>query len=98
MGCLGTVEQRYLVKSDKECCEERVYEVCGAMCRNIRHEQLGNQNGYKPEQIETSDVSMMSSVMGYAYGKPLDDWRYTPRDFPMRNCWTRRLPCMLRCI
>lgn len=30
------------LKSDKECCEERVYEVCGAMCRNIRHEQSGN--------------------------------------------------------
>ena len=26
---------------------------------------LAIQNGYKPEQIETSDVSMMSSVMGY---------------------------------
>lgn len=45
-GVLGYGGAEILGKSDKECCEERVYEVCGAMCRNIRHEQLGN-----PERV-----------------------------------------------
>ena len=46
LGMLGYGGAKILGKSDKECCEERVHEVCGAMCRNIRHEQLGN-----PERV-----------------------------------------------
>ena len=35
---------------------------------------LAAQCGYKPEQIESSDVSMFTSIMGYAImGKSLDD-------------------------
>ena len=45
-GVLGYGGAEILGKSDKECCEERVYEVCGAMCRNIRHEQLGKKERY----------------------------------------------------
>lgn len=42
LGMLGYGGAEILGKSDKECCEERVYEVRRAMCRNIRHEQSGN--------------------------------------------------------
>ena len=49
----------------------RFVEVCAG---TFAMANLAIQNGYKPEQIETSDVSMMSSVMGYAItGKPLDE-------------------------
>lgn len=49
---------------------------------------LAIQNGYKPEQIETSDVSMMSSVMGYAItGKPLDELEIHAQGFGIRRKW-----------
>ena len=74
MGCLGTVEQRYLVNLIKNAAKNgytRFVEPCAG---TFAMSNLAIQNGYKPEQIETSDVSMMSSVMGYAItGKPLDE-------------------------
>ena len=74
MGCLGTVEQRYLVNLIKNAAKNgytRFVEPCAV---TFAMSNLAIQNGYKPEQIETSDVSMMSSVMGYAItGKPLDE-------------------------
>lgn len=74
LGCLGTVEQRYLVNLIKNAAKNgytRFVEPCAG---TFAMSNLAIQNGYKPEQIETSDVSMMSSVMGYAItGKPLDE-------------------------
>ncbi len=66
MGCLGTVEQRYLINLIKNAAKNgytRFVEPCAG---TFAMSNLAIQNGYKPEQIETSDVSMMSSVMGYA--------------------------------
>lgn len=49
----------------------RFIEPCGGY---FAMAQLAVQAGFKPEQIETSDVTFYSSVLGYAYmGKPLDD-------------------------
>lgn len=42
LGMLGCGGAEILSKSDKKCCEEWVYEIRGAMRRNIRHEQSGN--------------------------------------------------------
>lgn len=74
LGCLGTCEQRFLVKLIRNAAKNgytRFVEVCAG---TFAMANLAIQNGYKPEQIETSDVSMMSSVMGYAItGKPLDE-------------------------
>ena len=74
LGCLGTVEQRYLVNLIKNAAKNgytRFVEPCAG---TFAMSNLAIQNGYKPEQIETSDVSMMSSVMGYAItGKSLDE-------------------------
>ena len=79
---LGYGGAEILGKSDKECCEERVYEVRRAMAGTFAMSNLAIQNGYKPEQIETSDVSMMSSVMGYAItGKPLDELEIHAQSF-----------------
>ncbi len=93
LGCLGTVEQRYLVNLIKNAAKNgytRFVEPCAG---TFAMSNLAIQNGYKPEQIETSDVSMMSSVMGYAItGKPLDELEIHAQAFPMRNCWTRGCP------
>ena len=66
MGCLGTVEQRYLVNPIKNAAKNgytRFVEPCAG---TFAMSNLAIQNGYKPEQIETSDVNMMSTVLGYA--------------------------------
>ena len=82
MGCLGTVEQRYLVNLIKNAAKNgytRFVEPCAG---TFAMSNLAIQNGYKPEQIETSDVSMMSSVMGYAItGKPLDELEIHAQSF-----------------
>lgn len=62
MGCLGTVEQRYLVNLIKNAAKNgytRFVEPCAG---TFAMSNLAIQNGYKPEQIETSDVSMMSCI------------------------------------
>lgn len=74
LGMLGYGGAKILGKSDKECCEERYTRFVEPCAGTFAMSNLAIQNGYKPEQIETSDVSMMSSVMGYAItGKPLDE-------------------------
>lgn len=66
LGCLGPVEQRYLVKLIETAAQSgytRFVEPCAG---TFAMANLAIQAGFKPEQIETSDVSMMTSVLGYA--------------------------------
>ena len=66
LGCLGTYEQRFLVKLIKTASESgytRLVEPCAG---TFAVSNLAVQNGFKPEQIEASDVSMMPTVLGYA--------------------------------
>lgn len=55
LGCLGTVEQRYLVNLIKNAAKNgytRFVEPCAG---TFAMSNLAIQNGYKPEQIETLD-------------------------------------------
>ena len=66
LGCLGTSEQRFLVKLIKTAVQSgytRFVEPCAG---TFAMANLAVQNGFKPEQIETSDINMMSTVLGYA--------------------------------
>lgn len=66
LGCLGTSEQRFLVKLIQTAAKSgytRFVEPCAG---TFAMSNLAVQNGFKPEQIETSDVSMMPTVLGYA--------------------------------
>ena len=66
LGCLGTSEQKFLVKLVKTAAQSgytRFVEPCSG---TFAMANLAVQNGFKPEQIETSDVNMMSTVFGYA--------------------------------
>lgn len=66
LGCLGTVEQKYLVKLIETAAKSgytRFVEPCAG---TFAMANLAVRCGFKPEQIETSDVSMMTSVLGYA--------------------------------
>lgn len=66
LGCLGTSEQRFLVKLIETAAKSgytRFVEPCAG---TFAMANLAVQNGFKPEQIETSDVNMMSTVLGYA--------------------------------
>ena len=66
LGCLNGVEQQFIIevlKSAKDAGYKRIVEPCAG---TFAMANLAIQAGFKPEQIETSDVSMMSSVMGYA--------------------------------
>lgn len=66
LGCLNGVEQKYIIELLKTAHKSgytRVVEPCAG---TFAMANLAVQAGFKPEQIETSDVSMMTSVMGYA--------------------------------
>ena len=66
LGCLGTSEQKFLVKLIETAAQSgytRFVEPCAG---TFAMANLAVQNGFKPEQIETSDVNMMSTVLGYA--------------------------------
>jgi len=66
LGCLGPSEQKFLIKlieTARESGYTRFVEPCAG---TFAMANLAIQAGFKPEQIETSDVSMMTSVMGYA--------------------------------
>lgn len=66
LGCLGTSEQRFLVKLIETAAKSgytRFVEPCAG---TFAMANLAVQSGFKPEQIETSDVSMMPTVLGYA--------------------------------
>lgn len=66
LGCLGPVEQKFLVKLIETAAHSgytRFVEPCAG---TFAMANLAVQAGFKPEQIETSDVSMMTSVLGYA--------------------------------
>lgn len=74
LGCLNGVEQKFLVELIKTAAKSgytRFVEPCAG---TFAMSNLAVRAGFKPEQIEASDVSMMTSVMGYAIsGKPLDE-------------------------
>ena len=66
LGCLGTVEQRFLVTLIETAAQfgyTRFVEPCAG---TFAMANLAVRSGFKPEQIETSDVSMMTTVLGYA--------------------------------
>lgn len=66
LGSLGTAEQMFLVKLIETAAKSgytRFVEPCAG---TFAMSNLAVRYGFKPEQIETSDVSMMTSVMGYA--------------------------------
>ena len=66
LGCLGTSEQKFLVKLIETAAKNgytRFVEPCAG---TFAMSNLAVQNGFKPSQIECSDVAMMPSVLGYA--------------------------------
>lgn len=66
LGCLGPYEQRFLKKLIETAAQSgytRFVEPCAG---TFAMANLAVQSGFKPEQIETSDVSMMPTVLGYA--------------------------------
>lgn len=66
LGCLNGVEQKFLIeliKTARRSGYTRFVEPCAG---TFAMANLAVQSGFKPEQIETSDVNMMTSVMGYA--------------------------------
>lgn len=66
LGCLGISEQRFLVKLIKTASQSGYTKFIEPCAGTFAMANLAVQNGFKPEQIETSDVNMMSSVLGYA--------------------------------
>lgn len=66
LGCLNGVEQKFLIeliKNARQSGYTRFVEPCAG---TFAMSNLAVQSGFRPEQIETSDVNMMTSVMGYA--------------------------------
>lgn len=66
LGCLNSVEQKFLIelfKTARQSGYTRLVEPCAG---TFVMANLAVQAGFKPEQIETSDINMMTSVMGFA--------------------------------
>ena len=82
LGCLGSTEQKFLYslfKTARKAGYTRFVEPCAG---TFAMANLAVDTGYKPEQIETSDVSMMPTILGYAVcGKPLDELEIRAKGF-----------------
>lgn len=82
LGCLGPNEQKFLhqlFKTAREAGYTRFVEPCAG---TFAMSNLAIDTGYKPKQIETSDVSMMPTIFGYAImGKPLDELEIHAKGF-----------------
>jgi len=74
LGTLVPAEHKYMkiiLENALKAGYNRIVEPC---CGAFAMSHLAVQAGFKPEQIEASDVTMFSSIMGYAFmNKPLDD-------------------------
>ena len=90
LGCLGPSEQKFLVTLIETAAKSgytRFVEPCAG---TFAMANLAVQNGFKPEQIETSDVNMMSTVLGYAItGQSLEPL--------LKSFLTRQRHCMHSC-
>jgi hypothetical protein len=74
LGTLVAAEQKFLkplIENARKAGYTKFVEPCaGAFA--MAH--IASQSGYKPSEIEASDVAMFSSIMGYAItGRPLDE-------------------------
>lgn len=81
-GTLVPTEQKFLknlLKSAVKSGYNKFVEPCAG---TFAMSHLAVQAGFKPSQIEASDVSMMTSVLGYAIqGKALDDLEIKAKGF-----------------
>ncbi len=82
LGTLVPSEQKYLktliLNAAKNGYKKFVEPCAGAFAMS----HLATQAGFKPNQIESSDVSMFTSIMGYAItGQPLDELELKAKGF-----------------
>lgn len=82
LGTLVPSEQKFLkvlLESARKSGYTKFVEPCaGAFAMS----HLAVQSGFKPSEIESSDVSMFTSIMGYAVtGKPLDELEIHAKGF-----------------
>jgi len=74
LGTLVPSEQKYIKIILENALKEGYNRIIEPRCGAFAMSHLAVQAGFKPEQIEASDVTMFSSIMGYAFmDKPLDD-------------------------
>ena len=99
LGCLGPSEQKFLVTLIETAAKSgytRFVEPCAG---TFAMANLAVQNGFKPEQIETSDVNMMSTVLGYAItGQSLEPLEIHAQALVTKSFLTRQQHCMRSCI
>ncbi|MEG2644549.1 MAG: hypothetical protein RR965_05075, partial [Enterococcus sp.] len=86
LGCLGTYEQQFLIeviKAAKANGYNRFVEPCAG---TFAMSNLAVKSGFRPEQIETSDISMMSSILGYAMmERSLEDLEINAEGFDRKD-------------
>lgn len=82
LGCLGGTEQKFLYSLFKTAREAGYTRFVEPYAGTFAMANLAVDTGYKPSQIETSDVSMMPTILGYAIcGKPLDTLEIKAKGF-----------------
>ena len=99
LGCLGPSEQKFLVTLIETAAKSgytRFVEPCAG---TFAMANLAVQNGFKPEQIETSDVNMMSTVLGYAItGQSLEPLEIHAQGFSNEELLDPEQRCTHSCI
>ena len=99
LGCLGPSEQKFLVTLIETAAKSGYTKFVEPCAGTFAMANLAVQNGFKPEQIETSDVNMMSTVLGYAItGQSLEHWKSMHKDSAMRSFLILQQRCTHSCI
>lgn len=74
LGTLVPSEQKFLKKLIENATKNGYKKFLEPCAGAFAMSHLAVQSGFKPVQVDTSDVSMFSSIMGYAItGQPLDE-------------------------
>ena len=98
LGCLGPSEQKFLVTLIETAAKSGYTRFVEPRAGTITMANLAVQNGFKPEQIETSDVNMMSTVLGYAItGQSLEPLESTHKALATKSFLTLQRHCTHSC-
>ena len=100
LGCLGPSEQKFLVTLIETAAKSGYTKFVEPCAGTFAMANLAVQNGFKPEQIETSDVNMMSTVLGICDNRAVigNTGKSMHKDSAMRSFLILQQRCTHSCI
>lgn len=82
LGTFAGIEQKFLKNLVESACEQGYTKFIDPCCESLATSYLAVQAGFKTSQVEASDISLFSGILGYAItGKSLKDFEIRAKGF-----------------